>query len=900
VGEPKTTVPETRKGMGHTHGREATFRALCADREGFFAFLDAVAVGLAVVDEAGRFVWVNEALCRILGLPRDRLFGETFIRFVADTSAEQVMALHQANLDGQGGIPSEWVVLREDGGRVPVQVSPGRLTGPDGSRYGVICASDMRPQEGSQESLKRRAFQQGMVSEIGLFALSSGDMPGLFRKTIRLMASVLDVEMAEFIRFVPPDGAMRLEVGVGRPDADGSVFPPPEAGGMAAYVRSAKTPVVIKDYLREERFVPDPFFLAAGMRSGIGMVIHGRDGPYGVMGIHTREPRSFSGDDIHFLQSLANVLSEAVARTGAEAALAASNHLGGLILEAVGEGIFGIDLTGRITFVNPATTQLTGYAPEALVGTDPHALWHHSKPDGKPFPRGKSPILKVLEDGRRRHVREDWFWRADGRIFPVDYVVTPLLAEGRISGAVVAFRDITERKKAEKALTYQAYHDELTGLYNRAFFIERLERAMRGLKSGGGGRFSVMFLDLDDFKFVNDSLGHTVGDRLLRGIAMRLWNTLDPGDVIARLGGDEFAVLVQGQGEATRGLDTAGRIHEELKKPSRIDEFEFFVSASVGIVDDVSAYEGVDEVLRDADTAMFQAKSRGKGKSEVFDRAMHDRASERLHLETGLRRAVEHGELYLAYQPIFRLSDRTTVSFEALARWRHPVRGLLSPAVFIPVAEASGLILALGDWVLRECCKRMRLWLDDHPGAVNMSIAANISAKQLMQGDLATRVARILDETRLDPSHLKLEVTESVLMENAELAVDILGRLRDLGIRLAVDDFGTGYSSLSYLRRFPVDSLKIDRSFVSNMDVNPEKFEIVRAIVQLARALNLDVCAEGVETEAELAGLVSLGCGLGQGYLYARPLPADEARMFIPPPDEECDALGEIVCPKPS
>ncbi len=877
-------------------GREATFRALCADQDGFFAFLDAVAVGLAVVDEAGRFVWVNEALSLILGVPRDRLFGETFIRFVADTSAERVMALHQANLGGQGGIPAEWVVLREDGGRVPVHVAPGRLVGPDGSRYGVICASDMRSQCDSQESLRRRAFQQGVISEIGLFALSSGDIPGLFRKSIRLTASVLDVQMAEVVRIMP-GGRLRLEAALGHVDPEGTDYPPPQPGDMAHYVLSSRGPVVVTDYSGETRFTPPSMFLSPGMSSGVGLMIHGRDGPYGLLGAHARNRRVFSEDDIHFLQSLANVLSEAVTRTGAEAALAASNHLGGLILEAVGEGIFGIDLSGRITFVNPATGQLTGYAAEALTGADPHALWHHSKPDGKPSPRKKSPILKVLEDGRRRHVREDWFWRSDGRIFPVDYVVTPLLADGRISGAVVAFRDITERKKAEKALTYQAYHDELTGLYNRAFFIERLERAMRGLKTGSGGRFSVMFLDLDDFKFVNDSLGHTVGDRLLRGIAMRLWNTLDPGDVIARLGGDEFAVLVQGQGEASRGLDTAGRIHEELKKPSRIDEFEFFVSASVGIVDDVSAYGGVDEVLRDADTAMFQAKSRGKGKSEVFDRAMHDRASERLHLETGLRRAVEHGELYLAFQPIFRLADRTTVGFEALARWRHPVRGLLSPAVFIPVAEASGLILALGDWVLRECCTRMRLWLDDHPGAVNMSIAANISAKQLMQGDLAARVARILDETRLDPRHLKLEVTESVLMENAELAVDILGRLRDLGVRLAVDDFGTGYSSLSYLRRFPVDELKIDRSFVSNMDVNPEKFEIVRAIVQLARALNLGVCAEGVETEAELAGLVSLGCGLGQGYLYARPLPADEARTFIPPPDEECGVLGEDACP---
>ncbi len=885
MGNPDATqkhIGQAMEGEGAT-GRAAVFPVSLGDPDGVLALLEAVAVGMAVMDEQGRLVWTNKALGRILDRAPESLVGSSFTRYVADVDPREGLGLYRNYLAGGSGMTKEWTALRRDGRRVPVYISAGRLRAADGMAYSLICVTDLSAQGENKESLTRRAFQQGVISEIGLFALSSGDISGLMRKTVRLMASILDVEMAEVLRLMP-DGGLRLEAAAGWPDPEGTLFPG-QAGcapPMAAFIQSARGPVIIEDYAGETRFTVPEMVLRAGMHSGVSMVIHGRDGHYGFLGAHTATKRVFTEDDVHFLQSLANVLSEAVTRTGAEAALAASNRLGRLILEAVGEGIFGIDRSGRITFVNPATAQLTGYPADKLTGEDPHALWHHSKPDGKPFPRSKSPILKVLADGRRRHVREDWFWRADGRIFPVDYVVTPLLEDDQIRGAVVAFRDITERKKAEKALTYQAYHDELTGLYNRAFFIERLERAMRSAKGGGSGHFAVMFLDLDDFKFVNDSLGHTVGDRLLRGIAMRLWNTLDPGDVIARLGGDEFAVLVDGRDVPGKGLATAERIHEELKKPSRIDEFEFYVTASVGIVDDVTDYEGVDEVLRDADTAMFQAKSRGKGKSEVFDRAMHDRASERLHLESGLRRALEYGELYLAYQPIFRLPDRRTVGFEALARWRHPVRGILSPAVFIPVAEASGLILALGDFVLRECCGSMRRWLDGHPGAAGMSMSANISAKQLMQGDLASRVGRVLDETGLDPRHLKLEITESVLMENAELAVDLLKRLRDLGVRLSVDDFGTGYSSLSYLRRFPVNELKIDRSFVSNMDVNPEKFEIVRAIVQLARALNLDVCAEGVETEAELAGLLSLGCGLGQGYLHARPLPADEARAFIP------------------
>ena len=437
MGNPDATKSQIEEGVigGDEACPSAAFPVAFGDREGLFAFFDAVSVGMAVVDEKGRIVWANKTLGRIMDRCLKSIQGRRLSRFLGETPSDGAAGSQRDDLCGLPGMPREGTILRKGGGRVPVHLSAGCLCAADGHAYSVVCVTDLTVHGENKEVLKRRAFQQGIISEIGLFALSSGDIPGLMRKTVRLMASILDVEMAEVMR-LNPDGTLRLEAGVGTADPQGTIYSPPDGPGlsMTSFVQSARGPVVIGDYATEDRFTVPEMFLRAGMQSGVAMVIHGRDAQYGFLGAHTRRKRIFTEDDVHFLQSLANVLSEAVTRTGAEAALAASNRLGRLILEAVGEGIFGIDRSGRITFVNPATAQLTGYPADKLAGEDPHALWHHSKPDGKPFPRSKSPILKVLADGRRRHVREDWFWRADGRIFPVDYVVTPLQVRQRQPG----------------------------------------------------------------------------------------------------------------------------------------------------------------------------------------------------------------------------------------------------------------------------------------------------------------------------------------------------------------------------------------------------------------------------------------------------------------------------------
>ncbi|HEX8853774.1 MAG TPA: EAL domain-containing protein, partial [Pyrinomonadaceae bacterium] len=384
--------------------------------------------------------------------------------------------------------------------------------------------------------------------------------------------------------------------------------------------------------------------------------------------------------------------------------------------------------------------------------------------------------------------------------------------------------------------------------------------------------FAVLFLDLDRFKIVNDSLGHMVGDQLLVGIGRRLETCLRPGDTVARLGGDEFTILLEDLNDAEEAIEVAGRLQKEVSLPFNLNGHEVFTTVSIGIALSTTGYERPEEVLRDADTAMYRAKTQGKARHEVFDKAMHARALNLLQLETDLRRAVEREEFFLHYQPIVSLETGLIRGFEALVRWQHPERGPVSPIDFIPVAEETGLIIPIGEWVLAEACREVKRWQAMFPSYPPLQISVNISGKQLMKSDLIEQVRRVLHETGIEARALKLEITESIMMENIESAISILNHLRALGVELSIDDFGTGYSSLSYLHRFPVSTLKIDRSFVGRMDGNNENAEIVRTIVMLARNLDMDVIAEGVETESQVTQLRALRCEYGQGYHFSKPV----------------------------
>jgi diguanylate cyclase (GGDEF)-like protein len=394
--------------------------------------------------------------------------------------------------------------------------------------------------------------------------------------------------------------------------------------------------------------------------------------------------------------------------------------------------------------------------------------------------------------------------------------------------------------------------------------------------------FAALFLDFDRFKVINDSLGHHLGDRLLVEVARRLRNCVRNIDTVARLGGDEFTVLLE---DISHPQDTdvvVGRIQEAMARPFDLGGHEVYTSASIGVALNTSGYASADDVLRDADTAMYKAKQSGKARHVVFDPGMHSTAVELLSLETDLRKSIELGELLLNYQPIFSLAGRGLVGFEALVRWRHPHRGMVPPAEFIPLAEETGLILRIGEWVLGEACRQLKEWRDGWDAAHGLYVSVNLSGRQFTQTDLVDQVLRAASLAGLPLRCLKLEVTESLLMENIDTAAVKLEQLRRLGVEISIDDFGTGYSSLSYLHRLPIDTLKVDRSFVTRMSGEDENTEIVRTVIMLAKSLKMKVVAEGVETAGQEALLRSLGCDAGQGYLFSKPLAAEAVEALLP------------------
>ncbi len=428
---------------------------------------------------------------------------------------------------------------------------------------------------------------------------------------------------------------------------------------------------------------------------------------------------------------------------------------------------------------------------------------------------------------------------------------------------------------------HAAFHDALTHLPNRALLAENLKFVMERAKQSEDYQFAVLFLDLDRFKNVNDSLGHTIGDQLLIAMARRLESCIREVDMVARLGGDEFAILLDGIPNSAEATNMAKRIQEKLESPFNLSGHEVFTTTSIGIALSSTGYDHPENMLRDADTAMYRAKAQGKACYEVFDKGMHARAVYLLQMENDLRRALEREELRVYYQPIVSLDNGQLAGFEALIRWQHPERGFINPVDFIPLAEDTGMIAPIGLWILRRACQQLAQWQWKSPANRSLFMSVNLSGKQVAEPDLVGQIKEILEETHVDARHLKLEITESVVMESAELAAQLFKRLKGLGVQLSIDDFGTGYSSLGYLHRFPLDTLKIDKSFVGRIGEAAENIEIVRTIVSLADNMGMDVVAEGVETLGQLVQLRKLNCQYGQGYLFSRPADAASIDAWI-------------------
>jgi diguanylate cyclase (GGDEF)-like protein/PAS domain S-box-containing protein len=566
-------------------------------------------------------------------------------------------------------------------------------------------------------------------------------------------------------------------------------------------------------------------------------------------------------------------------RKKAEENLRESEERYALAARGANDGLWDWDLRNNKVYFSIRWKSMLGYT-EKEISNHPEEWFSRVHPDDRD--EMETRIAAHL-NGRNPHFEDEYrVMHKDGTY---RWVINRGLAVRSRDG--LAYRmagsqtDITSRKHAEKQLVYDAFHDALTGLPNRALFMDRLQHVIATSRRRADTPYAVLFLDMDRFKTVNDSLGHTIGDHLLIAVGRMLADCLRPGDTVARLGGDEFAVLLENINELADAIDVAGRINKKLGVPAMVKGHEIFSSVSIGIALGSERYERPEQVLRDADIAMYQAKGRGCSCYEVFDTKMHANILDRLQLEADLRGAVDHRELVLFYQPIIDLKTQKLTGFEALVRWNHPKRGLLFPMDFIPLSEENGLIAPIGEWIFHEACSELKVLQQRFPAEPPLKMSINISSKQFTQQDLVAKLGASIKETGVDARSLALEITESMIMENVDAAVDTMKRLRDMGIQIHLDDFGTGYSSLSYLHRFPINALKIDRTFISKLTADGGNREVILSIISLANSMNFDVIAEGVELEHQLVKIKELHCGFGQGFLFAHPMDLHDTDLWL-------------------
>src|ERR671921_1788731 len=768
--------------------------------------LDAAFDAIVTITPDGIVRWFNRGAECMFGYTAEEVIGQPVTLLMPERYRDLCVAgLHRYLRTGEArvvGGTTELVGLRKDGSEFPIEMSLGE-THEYGERLFTGMIRDVTERKRTEDALREARDRFRSIFEHAPIGVAMVSLEGRYLQVNHSLCGILGYSEEELQALTWQE-----------------ITHPDDLAASSAHARRIVEGEFPKYHL-EKRF------------------LHA-DGHTVWASLSVSLVRDSEGEPLYFVSQIQDVTE----RKRSEEAFERLSQRHEMVLKSAGEGIFGLDLHGRVTFVNPAASDMTGWSTQDVLGREMHNLLYHTKSDGASYPSEECPIYAAFTTGTTHSRDDEVFWRKDGTSFPVEYTSNPIFEDGEIVGAVVTFRDITERKALQEQLHHQAFYDPLSGLPNRALFMDRLEHALTRANRRGS-KLAVLFTDLDNFKVINDSLGHEVGDQLLVAIAERLKACLRPEDTAARLGGDEFTILVEDISSVGEGVQIAERITDILRPPFALEEQEVFATFSTGIAFNSTAQEQPADLLRHADLAMYRAKHRGKARYEMFEPSMDAKAVERLILETGLRRALVRQQFRVYYQPIVALDNDKVAGAEALVRWEHPRRGLLLPEEFLSVAEETGLIVRIGQWVLREAGKQARIWQERYPSTLPLTISVNLSTREFFHPKL---VAEVLGESEIDPASLQLEITEGAMTTNGTYSTErTLRNLKRMGVQLAIDDFGLGYSSLSYLKRFPVDFLKIDRSFIAGLGREPngvsKDTEIVKAMIELTHALGLKVIA---------------------------------------------------------